>query len=363
MKIVDKYVIKETLKYMGVCLAIFTSIYLIIDFFQKIDDFMEAKVGNITVIKYFLYKLPFVVNQMCPVAILISVIVVFSLMKKNRELIALNASGISITKMYIPALILGLSITIASFFFSELVIPYTSSKAEALWIKEVRKGRYKRFFRRRHIWYKGKDSIYCIERFEGRKKMMEKAVFYFFDKKFHIIKRVQAKRVYWREGWWIGEDVIIQKKKKSGKGYEIERYETAKINISETPDSFLRPIRRPEEMNYWQLKRFAEQIKKEGYDAKRYFVDTYMKLSFPFINTVVILIGIPAALKIKRESISIAIAVGILICFVYIFFMGIFRSLGVSGIMPPFISAWITNVIFLFYGLYFMLHIDKLIIE
>ena len=87
-------------------------------------------------------------------------------------------------------------------------------------------------------------------------------------------------------------------------------------------------------------------------------MDTYMKLSFPFINLVVVLVGIPAALKLKASSIPVSISVGIGICFAYIVCMGIFRSLGISGIMPPFLAAWMANIMFLLAGIHMMIHIE-----
>lgn len=359
MKIVDKCILKEILKYTGICMLIFITIYLIIDFLQKIDNFMEAGVTKGVIMRYFICKLPFIIVQMTPISLLISVIVAYSLMRKNNELIALQASGIGIRRVSLPALGLSFIMVVFSFLLSEFVVPYTSSKAEAIWNKDVRKGKYKRFFRRRHIWYKGNNSIYCIEYFNGKDKLMERAVFYFFDRNFSVVKRIQAEKVVWVDGMWIAKEAIIQTKKIGNPGYDIERFDNIRINIPETPESFLRPVRRPEEMNYWQLKRFAEEIKREGYDAKRYFVDTYMKLSFPFINLVVVLVGIPAALKIKGTGIPVSISIGVGICFLYIVCMGVFRSLGISGVIPPFLSAWMANIIFLLFGIHMMIHIER----
>ena len=358
MKIIDRYILKEIFIYVGMCMLIFVTIYLIIDVLQKIDDFMEAGTPIILVAKYFVYKLPFIFVQMTPVSLLISVIVAYSLMRKNNELIALQASGIGIRRVCFPAIGLALFVVVFSFLISELLVPYASSRAETIWNKDVRKGKYKRFFRRRHIWYKGRSSIYSIESFDGKNGVMYKAVFYFFDKNFSVIKRIQAKKVVWTDGKWIAEDGILQIKRKKNRGYDIVSFDTRRINIPETPESFLRPVKRPEEMNYWQLKRYANEIKREGYDARRYFVDTYMKLSFPFINLVVVLVGIPAALKLKASSIPVSISVGIGICFAYIVCMGIFRSLGISGIMPPFLAAWMANIIFLLAGIHMMIHIE-----
>ncbi len=359
MKILDKYVIKEVSKYMGICILIFTSIYLAIDILQKIDDFMEAKVQETIMFKYFLYKIPFIAVQMIPIAILISVIVTFSLMKKNNELVALQTSGISIKRISFPAIGIAIIIVFLSFFFSELIVPYTSSKAENIWNRDVKKGRYKRFFKRKNICYKGKDCIFWIEYFDGKNMIMKKAIFYFFNKKFVLIKRIQAKRVIWTGRTWIAENGIEQTARIKRKGFNLKRFDSKLLNISETPDSFLRPMKKPEEMNYWQLRRFAKEIKKEGYNAKRYFVDTYMKLAFPFINLVVVLVGVPASIKLKKSSIPMAISLGIGICFLYIMFMGIFRSLGISGVLPSFLSAWMANILFLLFGIYMIIHIEK----
>ena len=359
MKILDKYIVKEILKYISICMSIFVTIYLIIDMLQKIDDFIEANVSIAIILKYFFYKIPFIIVQMTPISMLISVIIAFSLMKKNNELVALKGSGISIHRVSMPVIFLSLIMVIFIFFFSELIVPYTSSKSESIWNIEVRKGKYKRFFRRKHIWYKGKNYIYWIKYFDGKNMTMEKAIFYFFDKQFHLLKRIQAKKVIWSDGIWIAKDGMIQTLKTNEKGYHLERFESKRMKLSETPESFLRPVRRPEEMNYWQLKRFAKEIEREGYDAKRYFVDTYMKLSFPFINLIIVLVGIPVSIRLKKSGIPLAISVGIGICFLYILCMGISRSLGISGILPPFLSAWLTNIIFLLFGTYMMIHMEK----
>ncbi len=354
LKILDKYLIREVFRYMMICHAVLFFIYLVVDFFQKIDDFIEAKVSKFTIIKFFFYKSPFIISQLIPVSLLLSVIITAGLMKRNNELISLRSSGISLYRIFMPFFFFSLLTSLFSFLFSETVVPYSSSMCQEVWNKEVRKGKYRRFFRRRNIWYKGKNYIYWIECLEGRR--MKRAIFYFFERGFFLKKRIQAKEVLWNGSEWIAEDVLIQER--CGKRYVTKRLRRLKLSISETPESFLRPVRKPEEMNFWELKRFAKQIEEEGYDARRYLVDAYVKTAFPFINIIVVLIGIPATLKLKSDNIPLAVSLGILICFTYLLVMSIFRSLGISGILPPFLSAWSANLFFLLLGIYMIMHID-----
>ena len=58
MKILTKYLYKEFLKFLFLCQIIFLTIYLIIDFLQKIDNFIEAEVSQEIIFSYFLASYP-----------------------------------------------------------------------------------------------------------------------------------------------------------------------------------------------------------------------------------------------------------------------------------------------------------------
>ena len=111
-------------------------------------------------------------------------------------------------------------------------------------------------------------------------------------------------------------------------------------------------------MSYWQLKRYAERIRLEGYDATEYLVDMNIKLALPFINIVMVFIGIPIALGLKKGGTPLAVSLGIGVCFLYLANFGISRSLGLSGLLPPVLSAWSANVIFFFLGAYLMIRLE-----
>ena len=96
MPIINKYLIREVLKYQIVILVMVIGIYIAVDFFEKIDDFLEKGLPFSKALSFFLYKTPFIVAQITPVGLLLAVLVVFGLMNKNNEIIALKSGGISI---------------------------------------------------------------------------------------------------------------------------------------------------------------------------------------------------------------------------------------------------------------------------
>ncbi|MCP4682534.1 MAG: LPS export ABC transporter permease LptG [Desulfobacterales bacterium] len=356
MGILSKYFCKEFLKLLLLCQVIFVFIYLIIDFLQKIDNFVEAQASKGAMLGYFFYKTPHIIIQMAPVAILISVIIMFSLMKKNNEITALKSCGVSVLGFSFPVILTALGLSIATFFFSELLVPYASSMSNDIWDKEVKKRDQGRFYGHNHIWYKGVDSIYWIRHFDGKKLIMEDPTLYFFDDSFHLKQKIDARRAIWTGDTWRLEQGMIHELRDDNT-YGVKRFERKDIHLPERPDVFLKAVKRPEEMSYWELDRYAEKVRLEGYDVSGFLVDKHMKLAFPLICFVMVLLGIPVALGLGTGGPPLAVSLGILTCFLYLFIMGFTRSLGFSGALPPILSAWLANVIFFFLGIYLMMHL------
>jgi lipopolysaccharide export system permease protein len=71
-----------------------------------------------------------------------------------------------------------------------------------------------------------------------------------------------------------------------------------------------------------------------------------------------ILIGIPIALGMKKGGTPLAVSLGIAACFLYLVVFGFTRSLGLSGALPPILSAWFANVAFFFFGSYLIMRVE-----
>lgn len=358
MKVLSRYLIREFLKFLILCQIIFLSIYLIFDSLLKIDNFIEADVSVNIMLLYFLYKAPFVMVQMLPPAILISVIIMFSLMKKKNEFTAMKACGLDILKVSKPIIMISLLGGVALFLFSETVVPYTSSKFNEIWDIEVEKRDPTQFYGMNQIWYKGSNSIFWMLHFDYKNQIMERPTFYFFDDSFRLIKRIDGRWAIWKKGKWKVEDGIIQEVNDKGE-YQSKKFDDLYLELDETPEAFIRRVKSPEEMSYWQLKRYAERVIMEGYDNTRYLVDLNFKIAFPFIIIIMILIGMPISLRVEKGGIPVAILLGISICFLYMVALLYARTLGFSGILPPILSAWAANIIFLLVGIYLMMHITR----
>ena len=358
MKVLSRYLTKEFFKLLALCELIFLFIYLVIDFLQKINNFIEANVSNGLMLQYFLYKSPYVMVLMLPTATLISIIIMFSLMKKKNEIVAIKSCGLNIFKMARPIFMASIFLGMALFFFSELVVPYASSRANEIWKIDVEKQDPGLFYGSNQIWYRGPNSIYWVRHFDNKKNIMERPTFYFFDKAFRLTKKIDGRRGFWENGRWKIEEGIIQETVDDG-DYTLKKFEILFLDLPETPDTFVKSMKKPEEMSYWQLKKFAERVHLEGYDNTRYLVDMNIKAAFPLIILIMVFIGIAISLIQKGDSIPLVVSIGVGICFIFMITFGFSRSLGLAGVLPPLLAAWLANLVFLFLGLYLMMHIER----
>jgi lipopolysaccharide export system permease protein len=357
MKTITKYVSKEVMKIFILCQFIFILLFLVIDFIQRIDNFIKAGVPFSTTITYFLYKIPFITEQMLPVAATISVIVVICLMKKNREIMAMKACGLDIFKVFNPVIFISILLSIFSFILSDAIIPFTSSRHNKIWEVDVKKREATGLIGSTQIWYKSKNNIYWIEYFNAKTKTMEEPVFYFFNDQFILTKKIKGETGRWVNNRWVIENARIQTLENDD--YRIEKIDMLSLNIPETPEMFIKKIKKPEDMSYAQLKRYAEKVRAEGYDNTAELVNLNKKLAFPFIAAVLALIAIPIGLWEKINGIPLSITIGIAACFLLFVVMGFARALGLTGTLPPFLSAWTANILFSLLGVNLLMNIKK----
>lgn len=358
MNVLTRYLVKEFFKLLFVCQTLFVSIYVMVHFFGRIDNFLEAQVAMGRMLSYFVYQIPFIFVQMLAPATLIAVIIQFSIMKKNNEIIALKACGLNVVRLVQPVILTACLLAVFSFVLSEVVVPYTSSMSNHIYRVDVKKMDPGRFLGRDHIWYRAAQGIYWIRQYDGRKEVMQDLTFYFFDDAFRIKRRIDARTARWEGDRWEMLDGAIFDLDPTGT-YSVQRFDRMDLQIPERPENFAREERKPEEMGYWQLKRFAEQINAEGYDAGKYMVDLNVKLAFPVILLVMVILGAPIALKERKWGTPLAVSIGMVYCFAYLLVLGLSRSLGFAGVLPPVIAAWLANAVFLLIGLYMIMDLER----
>jgi lipopolysaccharide export system permease protein len=325
-------------------------IYLLVDFFERIDDFMEAGLPFLKTIVFFQLKIPFIVSQISPIGIFLAVIIAFGLMNKHNEIVALQSSGVGMVYLLRPVLVIGLVLSILVFLLSELIVPVTIAKANHIWNVEVKKESAV-VSKGRNIWIKDKRAIYYISYYNPTNHTILGISFNFFDDKFRLIQRFDAKRGVYTEGRWMFYEVMEQKLDEKTGNYQFAYYKEKEVPFHFQPEEIKKVVKKSEEMNFLELLELVNKIEAEGYDASAYQVDLYAKLAFPFVCFIMCLVGPCIAGRRKlKESLSVSVFYGICLAFIYWIVYSFCLSLGYGEVLPPIIAAWMANILFIAFG-------------
>ncbi|RLB82264.1 MAG: LPS export ABC transporter permease LptG [Deltaproteobacteria bacterium] len=356
VQIIQKYLAKEILRTFAIVLATAMSIYLVIDFFEKIDDFLEAGVPISQALVFFMFRLPFIIVQVTPVGVLLAVLLVLGLMVRNNELVALQSGGIGIRYLLKPLLLLSLAFSFVLFFFSEIMVPITMAKANNIWRVKVNK--QVATFKQKDIWIKGNRAIYHIAYFNPVDKSISGVTFNFFDDKFNMTKRIDAKKGIHESDHWLLQDCVEQIRLQDG-SYQVSYPLQRILKIDLMPEDLKKIAKKSEEMSSKELSTYIQKVKDEGYDATPYQVDWQAKLAFPSICLVMTIVGTAIALRNKKgEGIAMGVAYGIAVAFCYWVVYGFCLSMGYNGFLRPFLAAWLTNIVFVVLGTLLLLYVD-----
>jgi lipopolysaccharide export system permease protein len=354
--IIRKYLAGGVIKIFLIALCAVVSIYLVVDFFEKIDDFIEAGVPVSRAFLFFLLRIPFVVSQVTPVAVLLAVVIFLGLMARNNEIVALRSCGVSSYSLVGPLIVGGLAFSILLFFFAEVVVPLTMAKANRIWNVDVKKRIAS--FHEKNVWIKGHRSIFHIDYFNPIDETIAGVSLNFFDGEFNLIKRVDARSGAYREDEWILTECFEQKRLADGT-YEVAFPERLKLNIDMTPESLKSIVKKSEEMSFKELTEYIRKVKAEGYNATPYVVDRQAKMAFPFVCLVMTLVGCAIALHKKSgEGLAMGITMGIGSAFLYWIIYSFCLSMGHNGSINPLAAAWLTNILFLAFSFLLLVRVE-----
>src|SRR5260370_2542451 len=99
---------------------------------------MDGHASAMVVGRYYMYKVPYVIVQVLPVALLMATFLTLGQMSKFNELTAMVTSGLSTARIVVPLFAVGLVAVGGAFALDQLSVPQGSEKREAILETEVR---------------------------------------------------------------------------------------------------------------------------------------------------------------------------------------------------------------------------------
>ncbi len=326
------------------------SLFILIEFFQHTDRFTVSLHAFVMVVLYVLLLVPGYFNLILPLAFLVSMLIVLILMIRGNEMIVARTSGISTLSLMKPFVFFSIVLIMFSFVLAEWIIPLSANASNYIYQVKIKGEESHVFIKNDRIWFKRDNRICNIDYYDTKKDIIKGLTVLELNPDFSVKKRTDAVQGKWQDGTWYFTGISIRTFEKNG-NITKKSYPTMGNIINEQPSVFKVVERDPEEMSYRELTRYIKRLKEDGHDVRRYLVDLYNKIAFPFINLIMVFAAFSVGLRYaKTKHVSKGIFSGILVGALYWFFHSISLSLGYSEIFPPLFSAWFSNLLFIASG-------------
>jgi LPS export ABC transporter permease LptF/LPS export ABC transporter permease LptG len=360
----DRDILKRFLLILVGCIVSFFTVFLVWEFVGILDDMMERQQPVTLMLTYLAYRMPWILAQVTPMSCLMAALLTYGLMSRFNEVTAVKAGGTSIYRLSVPVILATLVTSVLAYVNYDYVVPF--SNQEYTRIKDTIRGRSPRSYAigdRRWVFGAGGRLFnfrnYVAPAMPSLPAAQNGGVFegfsvYLLDPAtFDMRGRLYARSaVRDASGWVLREGWV---REFGGKGEVFERFTEKRFDFPENEGFFVKEWKKPEQMNFSELRRLINDLKHRGYDAQELQVDLYSKTSFPLVPLTLVILGLPFCFRLGRHGSLYGIAIAILLAGIYFLLFSATSALGGTGLMPAFLAAWAPNILFIGAGTYLLL--------
>ncbi len=362
-KIVDIYITKEVLIPYITGVSIITVIGLSNFLFQLTDLIINKNIPMPIVLQLLLYQLPDIIVQTFPIAVLFATISGMSRLNRENEFTALRLGGISLYRLILPLVVVGILISTLTFFINEEVVPWSNHEAQNIIRMNILKQAKPDI--EDNVFFKGPEGrLFFVNKFDKEENTLEKVVVYQLPEEdsYPEVITAQSGKILGIDGdqgsRWRLEGGIIHRYNNQGKLHQAIMFDSMEYEIADSIDNFFGEQRTTSEMNRERLKKNIDLFQRSGIKVNDLLIDYHLKLSMPLAALIFILIGTPLSLS-SKDSRSSSIILTIVIVFAYYLISSLSRSFGKNGAVPPLLAAWIPNFSFGLIGIALLIWREK----
>ncbi|MEJ2721654.1 MAG: LPS export ABC transporter permease LptG [bacterium] len=349
VRIHDRYLLKQFIKIFFFSVLTFTIIYITIDVFEEIDNFIDHNAAIHTIGVYYLFSIPFILTYIIPVSLLLGAIFSMGIMARRNEITALVASGLSLARISAPILITALAVSAASVGFNDYVVTKANRMSNDIKRYDI-EGRPRSDPRlKENFHFLGENGfVYLARRYNDDTKTLYDVVVQQFDKN-TLLRRVDAKKAMWKNDRWVfqsGFDRVFDADIE-----QVRAFDRLEIpELQESPDQFAKEEIDQENMNFTELRSYIDKVRRSGGGVEKYLTDLYFKFSYPLAGSIFVLLGVALSSAKRKQSIATGFGLTLLISFLYYGVLRVGQTLGYNGVLPPPLAAELGNLIFLVVG-------------
>lgn len=140
-KLVDRYLLKQLLDYFILGVVVFTLIAFFSETLLKfIREVQRYGIPFGTTLTMIGLQLPRSISLVLPASAFVAVLMVYNQLNNNFEIIAMRMNGISLWRLAVPAMALGLFCSVVAYTLNDYIVPWCTTKTEEMKQELLRRG-------------------------------------------------------------------------------------------------------------------------------------------------------------------------------------------------------------------------------
>lgn len=353
--ILKKYLYKELMYYFLICFAFLFVVFFANQILLIGEDMLSKRAPFSDVVKIMIYSMPAIIAQSAPFATLVGFLMCLGRMSSDNEILIFRASGFSFRSILVPVLVLGLAISLVSFFVNDYLLPLGTIKFNQLY-RKITKSNPTVVLEPNSVKQIGKSTV-VIGDVQGQN--VSDIIFFNSEKQNEETIIVAGNSILQgakNEGVLLQLDMenalLTTIKTQNKKNYDVMQSNKTVLNIFDSTITG-RYGKNPREMTFIDLRNeLKKMIADEDTDAIRlntWRMEYYKKFAIPFGSIFFAFLAFSIAFLFgKHNGLTMGLFIGIIICVLY-WAMQISGQLLVTRVqLDSFLCIWIPNFLLAF---------------
>ncbi len=371
MKILDRYVLGEFLRTFLMILGLLTILLLMKEVFAKLPVVMKESPPFLDVLLFFAFAIPAEIIFAIPTTVILAMMFSIGMMAKNKEALAIHASGISYGRLAQPLCIALIVITALTYLGSEFLVPVCQEKSFRIQKGTFEKKEESFFSRNKNVTTKGVGNrFYTMKNFDSGENVMEfPTITELSEDGGHVLRRYDAESAQLVEQDEKGEWVAVKSPEKDHEyqwmfvngsyrefdpntEYQIKDYqmfERKLIPMEENLDRFLSTNRKSSQMTLQDLWHQTVIEAKRGQSEyyNHLIGQLHDRIALPLATFLLGMLGYTFAVRASIRSLVREFGFALTSIVLYYALKEFFGRMGDTGTLSPVVAAWLTTVLFI----------------
>lgn len=345
-RLIARQILYSTLLVLNVLVALAAFFILI----SALKDYGQANFGLFEMVKYVVLKQPQQVYELAPIGALIGTIMGLSTLALNSELTAMRAAGVSVTRIVLATLKVGLLFALVILLLGEYVVPVSENMAQTGRASALETPLQKKSS---GIWLRSGTTFVNIGEVLPDFSLLQMNL-YDFDHRSRLRIQTSAQRAHYEGGVWrlqnVSESLIV-----GNEAVQTRRVPEEDWHSAITPDVVSVFAIRPGSLSIQQLHYYIGHLQQNNQDTRSFQLAFWQKCFMPLAILIMVLLATPFVFRqIRSGGLSQRVFIGIMLG---LMFMIIHKSLGYFGALyavPPVAASLLPIVAFFALALFLL---------